>query len=81
MATATPLILPNPDSSGQGTGQRLKMVDVAWIVGVVIFTAQHIEGVPEVAEGDKPRVDHEEQPAATQQNDKGCSPHKAGKCR
>ena len=43
------------------------MVDLPGIIWVIIFSTEHVDGMPAVPEGEEPRVDGEVQSAAQQQ--------------
>ena len=57
------------DGGGKGGGEGLEVGDFAFVFGVVVFAADHIDGVAEEAEVDEAVADGEEEAAADEDDD------------
>src|SRR5690606_9018258 len=61
--------VPHANGGSQGAGKRLKVVDVARVIGIIVLTCEHLEAVLEVTIGDKTRKQRKKETATDQKHE------------
>ena len=68
-ATATPAMLPSPTVADRAEEQRLKVGDLARVVGIIVVAGRHHPGVPKRADVDEAEPKREEDGAGDEPKD------------